>query len=101
MLQRCTFLPKLSLTLTQSAEILGTDTDADVSHSARSVTIRPLGAAECRGCNLMGNARSKHVLVAVAGAVPWQVAKFHFIPTATGWKYYALDPARAGLRGVV
>ena len=49
----------------------------------------------------MGNARSKHVLVAVAGAVPWQVAKFHFIPTATGWKYYALDPARAGLRGVV
>ena len=30
MLQRCTFLPKLSLTLTQSAEVLGSDNDVDV-----------------------------------------------------------------------
>jgi hypothetical protein len=46
--------------------------------------------AVCRGGNLTGNARPKHVLVAVAG---WQclgkLRNFNFIPTATDWKCYA------------
>ena len=39
MLQRCTFLPKSPLILTQSAEVLGSDNDGDVSRWARLPTV--------------------------------------------------------------